>query len=124
MVTVEERYREKFAGSIPWHEDGKSVFAGGVTHQTRFVSPFAIYIDHASGPFKYDVDGNELIDYVMGSGSLLMGHSPPEITEAVARAANARNAPGRGIHARSPICSGSEKPHAFHRADPVHLLGY
>ncbi len=84
MVTVEERYREKFAGSISWHEDGKSVFAGGVTHQTRFVSPFAIYIDHASGPFKYDVDGNELIDYVMGSGSLLMGHSPPEITEAVA----------------------------------------
>lgn len=84
MASIEERYRNKFAGSIPWHDEGKAVFAGGVTHQTRFVSPFAIYIDHATGALKYDVDGNEIIDYVMGSGSLLMGHSPPEITKAVA----------------------------------------
>ena len=45
-------------------------------------------IDHAKGPFKYDVDGNEIIDHVMGNGSLLMGHSPPEITAAVAEAAS------------------------------------
>jgi glutamate-1-semialdehyde 2,1-aminomutase len=37
------------------------------------------------GPFKYDVDGNEIIDYVMGNGSLLLGHSPPAVVEAVKR---------------------------------------
>ena len=79
MATLEERYREKFGKSVEWHERGKSLFAGGVTHQTRFTSPFPAYIEHAEGPYKYDVDDNQIIDYVMGNGSLLMGHSPPEL---------------------------------------------
>ena len=64
----------------------------GITHQTRFNSPFPVYFEHASGPFKYDVDGHEIVDHVMGSGGLLMGHSPPEVTEAM----NAQSA--RGTH--------------------------
>ncbi|MCH7745396.1 MAG: aminotransferase class III-fold pyridoxal phosphate-dependent enzyme, partial [Chloroflexi bacterium] len=84
MATIEERYLEKFSKSIPWYERGKSLFAGGITHQTRLTSPFPAYFESANGPWKYDVDGNQIIDYVMGNGSLLMGHSPPEITEAVA----------------------------------------
>ena len=87
MATLEERYRDKFGKSVEWHERGKSLFAGGVTHQTRFTSPFPAYIEHAEGPYKYDVDDNQIIDYVMGNGSLLMGHSPPEVTEAVNAAA-------------------------------------
>ena len=77
MATIEERFAQKFAGSIDWHSRGKELFAGGVTHQTRFTAPFSVYIEHGQGPFKYDVDGNEIIDYVMGNGSLIMGHSPP-----------------------------------------------
>ena len=92
MATIEERFREKFGSSEDWHRRGKELFAGGITHQTRFTSPFAVYIEHGEGPLKYDVDGNELIDYVMGNGSLMMGHSPPEVTGAVA--AQAR----RGTH--------------------------
>ena len=83
MPTIEERYRQKFAKSVDWYERGKTAFAGGVTHQSRFSSPFPTYYEHASGPFKYDVDGNEIIDYVMGNGSLLMGHSPKSVTDAV-----------------------------------------
>ena len=76
MPTIEERFGEKFSGSVDWHRRGSELFAGGITHQTRFTSPFAVYIEHGQGPFKYDIDGNELIDYVMGNGSLMMGHSP------------------------------------------------
>jgi glutamate-1-semialdehyde 2,1-aminomutase len=83
MPTIEERYVEKFGKSIDWYERGKSLFAGGITHQTRFTHPFPAYIDQAEGPYKYDVDGNQIIDYVMGNGSLLMGHSPEEVTKAV-----------------------------------------
>ena len=83
MATIEERYAQKFAKSADWYERGKLLFAGGVTHQTRFASPFPAYIEHAEGPYKYDVDGNQLIDFIMGNGSLLMGHSPPEVTAAV-----------------------------------------
>src|SRR5690606_15383753 len=39
----------------------------------------------AQGSRKWDVDGNELIDYVMGHGALLLGHSHPAVVEAVAR---------------------------------------
>ncbi len=92
MPTIEERYAKKFAKSVDWYQRGRSLFAGGITHQTRFTSPFPAYIEHAQGPFKYDVDGNEIIDYVMGNGSLLMGHSPPEVVAAVTAQAQ------RGTH--------------------------
>ncbi len=92
MATIEERFREKFAASEDWHRRGQELFAGGITHQTRFTSPFAVYIEHGEGPFKFDVDGNELVDYVMGNGSLLMGHSPSSVTDAVAAQA------ARGTH--------------------------
>ncbi|MCH8185123.1 MAG: aminotransferase class III-fold pyridoxal phosphate-dependent enzyme [Chloroflexi bacterium] len=92
MPTIEERYAEKFAKSVDWYQRGRSLFAGGITHQTRFTSPFPAYFEHAQGPFKYDVDGNEIIDYVMGNGSLLMGHSPPEVVAAVSAQAQ------RGTH--------------------------
>lgn len=84
MAKIEERFRDKFAVSEDWHRRGRELFAGGITHQTRFTSPFAVYIEHGDGPFKFDVDGNELIDYVMGNGSLLMGHNPTAVTDAVA----------------------------------------
>jgi glutamate-1-semialdehyde 2,1-aminomutase len=83
LATIEERYAEKFAKSLEWHRRGTSLFAGGITHQTRFASPFPIYYDHAEGPFKYDVDDNQIMDYVMGSGVLLMGNSPKEVQAAV-----------------------------------------
>ena len=92
MPTIEERYHEMFSGSRDWYQRGRSLFAGGVTHQTRFTSPFPLYIEHADGPYKYDVDGNRVIDYVMGNGSLLMGHNPPAVTAAVTEAAT------RGTH--------------------------
>ena len=92
MPTIEERFTEKFGSSVDWHRRGRELFAGGVTHQTRFTSPFAVYIEHGEGPFKYDVDGNEIIDYIMGNGSLLMGHTPSEVTSAVAAQAQ------RGTH--------------------------
>ena len=92
MPTIEERFQEKFRASEDWHRRGRELFAGGITHQTRFTSPFAVYIEHGEGPYKFDVDGNRLIDYVMGNGSLLMGHSPTEVTAAVTAQAQ------RGTH--------------------------
>ena len=83
MSIIEARYRQMFAGSQDWYERGKSVLAGGVTHQSRFTYPFPTCYEYAKGPFKYDVDGNEIIDYVMGNGSLLLGHSPKSVTDAV-----------------------------------------
>ena len=42
-----------------------------------------IYVSHAKGSRKWDVDGNEYIDYVLGHGALILGHSHPEVVRAV-----------------------------------------
>jgi len=66
-----------------------SIFPSGVTHDARAFEPFPIYVDRADGGRKWDVDGNEIIDYIGGHGALLLGHNRPEVIEAV-RAALAR----------------------------------
>lgn len=43
----------------------------------------SVVVDHAWGAYLYDVDGRRYIDYLLGSGPMLLGHAPPEIVEAV-----------------------------------------
>src|SRR5581483_4171845 len=42
-----------------------------------------VYVTHANGSRKWDVDGNEIVDYVMGHGALLLGHNDPRVVAAV-----------------------------------------
>ena len=84
MATTLERYRQKFRKSEELYEQGRSVIAGG-GHQSRPVYPFPVYVDHGQGALKWDVDGNELVDYMMGYGALIAGHAHPKITEAISR---------------------------------------
>lgn len=44
---------------------------------------YPIIVQRASGARMWDVDGNEYLDLAMGFGSLLFGHSPSFITEAL-----------------------------------------
>src|SRR5947209_3568030 len=44
-------------------------------------------IAEGHGPRLWDVDGNEYIDYVLGSGPMLLGHAHPAVVEAVQRQA-------------------------------------
>jgi glutamate-1-semialdehyde 2,1-aminomutase len=55
----------------------------GLHTDAIFSPPPYIYITHAKGSRKWDVDGNEYIDYVMGFGTLLLGHAHPALVEAV-----------------------------------------
>ena len=62
------------------------VFPSGVTHDHRYFGPIEpVYIDRVDGSRKWDVDGNEDIDYWMGHGALLLGHRHPAIVQAVQR---------------------------------------
>lgn len=55
----------------------------GIHHDARVCEPFPIYMARCQGSRKWDVDGNEYIDYTMGHGSLLFGHAHPSLVEAV-----------------------------------------
>ena len=80
--TVNERRGEQLAGSAAWYERATQVFPSGVTHETRFFQPFPIYIARADGSRKWDVDGNEYVDYIGGHGALILGHGHPVLTAA------------------------------------------
>ena len=84
MDTILERYQQLHPQSAALHAEALRFFPNGVTHDIRYSTPFPIYVEHAAGSHKWDVDGHEIIDYVMGHGALLLGHAHPEVTRAVA----------------------------------------
>jgi glutamate-1-semialdehyde 2,1-aminomutase len=61
----------------------RGAIPGGVTHDIRHHVPFPLYVERARGTRKRTVDGQELIDYWMGHGALLLGHAYPDIVAAV-----------------------------------------
>jgi len=79
-----EDYKLSHSGSLKLHQRAMQFFAAdGATHATRILDPFRPYITHAQGSRKWDVDGHEYIDYVMGHGALILGHGHPDIVRAV-----------------------------------------
>lgn len=80
-----DRYQAEFPTSRKLFDQARDLFPNGVTHDLRHLEPFPVYIDRALGAYKWDVDGHRLIDYWSGHGSLLLGHSHPEVVEAVQR---------------------------------------
>jgi glutamate-1-semialdehyde 2,1-aminomutase len=82
-TAIDREFFAKHAGSARRAEEARTVFPGGVTHDARHFEPFGIVVDRAIGPRKWDIDGNEYIDYVMGHGALLFGHSHPYLVEAI-----------------------------------------
>ncbi len=98
-MTLEERYRQRFAGSARLAAEAKDRFPGGVTHDGRSATPFPLFITRAEGARKWDVDENQLIDYWCGHGSLLLGHGDP----AVAAAVRAQLERGTHLGGESPL---------------------
>lgn len=83
--TIVEEYTCRRPRSAELHARAARVLPNGVTHDKRWLRPYPAYITDAHGAYKRDVDGNQLIDFVMGHGALLLGHGHPAVTEAVAR---------------------------------------
>ena len=80
---IDDEYLKKHPESVALHERATKNFARGVTHDARFFEPTPIYCVRAKGSRKWDVDGNEYIDFWMGHGALILGHAYPKITKAV-----------------------------------------
>ena len=78
-------YRQKTSGSAKLAGRAREVFPSGIVHDARRLDPYEIYVTHAKGSRKWDVDGNEYLDYYGGHGALLLGHSHPMVVEAVTR---------------------------------------
>ena len=96
--TIREEYVRKNPRSAELYPRFKELFpSGGAGHDGYVASPFPISITRGQGPRKWDVDGNEYIDYGMGSASLLLGHAHPEVVDALVQAAP------NGSHYGAPV---------------------
>jgi glutamate-1-semialdehyde 2,1-aminomutase len=82
-MSIADTYRAKHPTSARLAERARRAIPGGVTHDIRHLIPFAVYIDRATGSRKWDVDGNEYIDFWMGHGALFLGHCYPTVVAAV-----------------------------------------
>jgi len=84
-MTIEDDYRTRTSGSAMLYAEAREVLPAGLTHDSRITSPYPIYVARAAGPRKWDVDGNEYVDYFGGHGALLFGHCHAPVVEAVQR---------------------------------------
>src|SRR6476659_3881999 len=80
---IESEYRARTRRSAQLYEEARKVIPAGLTHDSRTLLPYPIYAARAAGPLKWDVDGNEYVDYFGGHGALLLGHVHPSVVAAV-----------------------------------------
>ncbi|MCL4693338.1 MAG: aspartate aminotransferase family protein [Candidatus Hydrogenedentes bacterium] len=72
--------------SIAAHERAKKIIPGGINSNVRAVSePVPLHIERAKGSRIWDVDGNEYIDYLLGHGPMILGHTPAPVVQALQR---------------------------------------
>jgi len=86
-------------------QEAQTLLPGGVNSPVRAfraVGGDPVFIDHAHGPYLYDVDGNRYLDYVQSWGPMILGHTHPTVVEAVVAASK------RGFSFGAPTQAESE----------------
>src|SRR3712207_11969 len=71
-------------------ERAVGLMPGGVNSPVRAFRPVGgdpLFMERGEGSRIFDVDGNSYLDYVMSYGPLVLGHSYPEVIEAIETAA-------------------------------------
>jgi glutamate-1-semialdehyde 2,1-aminomutase len=95
---IEQAYRARTARSAELFREALGVLPSGITHDSRHLPPYGIYVERAEGARKWDADGNEYVDYFGGHGALLLGHNHPAVLKAM-QAALARGTHFAANHA-------------------------
>src|SRR5579864_2886738 len=76
-------YRAATPGSAARAQQAQDMFPSGITHDSRYIEPYGLYITRAEGPRKWDVDGRCYVDYFGGHGAMLLGHCNLQVMAAV-----------------------------------------
>ena len=66
------------------YERASRIIPGGVNSNVRAnAEPHPLFFSHGENGRIWDVDGNEYIDYALGQGPMLLGHTPRPVIEAI-----------------------------------------
>jgi len=91
--------------SISAFARAREIIAGGVNSPVRAfraVGGSPVFMQRGAGPFLYDLDDHEYVDYVLSWGALLLGHAQSGVVKAIVQAA------GRGSSFGAPTEAESE----------------
>jgi glutamate-1-semialdehyde 2,1-aminomutase len=78
-----DRLDARTGGSGALYERARQTLSAGVASSYQMRDPWPIYLDRGEGAQVWDVDGNRMIDFHNGFGSMVQGHAHPAITRAV-----------------------------------------
>ncbi len=79
----EKQLNAETQGSGRTFERAQKVLSSGVASSYQLRDPWPIYLEKGVGAYVWDVDGNKMIDFHNGFGSMVQGHAHPAITKAV-----------------------------------------
>jgi len=74
---------ERTPKSRAMYERARASLAGGVASSYQVREPWPIYLERGEGARVWDVDGNEMLDFHNGFGSMTQGHAHPAISRAI-----------------------------------------
>jgi glutamate-1-semialdehyde 2,1-aminomutase len=74
---------DRYAGSRARLDRAAKTLTGGVSSPFRAKAPVPLFFRDAHGPRLWDVDGNSYIDYALAWGPLILGHTHPNLVEAM-----------------------------------------
>lgn len=76
-------YKKKTKNSAKIFSESLKLHVNGVSHNIRFYEPYPFVVKSASGKNLIDVDDNKYTDYWGGHWSLILGHGPSKVKEAL-----------------------------------------
>ena len=83
MSTELKRYQELTPKSRAAWEEAKEYLPGGDSRNSIFWPPYPIFVERASGAHVMDADGTDRLDFIGTMTTLILGHAPEPVTEAV-----------------------------------------
>lgn len=83
MKTYLQTLDNRCAKSKAMITEARRYIPGGVQHNLSFNYPFPLVIERAEGPYLYDLDGNQYIDFLQAGGPTVLGSNPPAVLEQV-----------------------------------------
>ncbi|MBS3926248.1 MAG: aspartate aminotransferase family protein [Nitrosarchaeum sp.] len=83
MTDYISEYKKKTKGSAKLFDKSLKYHVNGVSHNIRFFEPYPFVVKSSSGKNLVDVDNNKHTDYWMGHWSLILGHGPKPVKDAV-----------------------------------------
>ena len=76
----------RYDTSIALQDEARHYLAGGVSSNFRYhTMPVPLCFERGDGPYLWDADGNRYVDYVLGNGPAILGHTPAGVLDAVRR---------------------------------------